>query len=263
MKKALEIGAWILLFTGIITLLGFVGSAQHQKVCSNIRIDIDHSNGNYFIEEDDIYGMVYHEMDTLIGRPIDAINAEAMEYKINHHPAVAESEVYKTIDGELVVRVIQRTPIVRVFAYDGDSYYIDSTGSVMPPSEKFTSRVLIANGHIYDSFLDVNHLILNSLGDSLNSRTMVDDIFAYAEFIRKDPFWLAQIEQLYVNKEFDIELIPRVGNHRIVFGDARDIEKKFNKLKIFYTKGLNKTGWNEYKVINLKYSDQVVCTKRI
>ena len=263
MKKALEIGAWVILFSGIVALLGFVGSAQHQKVCSDIRINIDHSNGNYFVEEEDIYGMVYHEMDTLIGRPIDAIDAEALEYKINHHPAVAESEVYKTLKGELVVRVIQRTPIVRVFAFDGDSYYIDSTGSVMPPSEKYTSRVLIANGHIYDSFLDINHMNLSDLEDPVNNRTMVDDVFAYAEFIRKDPFWLAQIEQLYVNKEFDIELIPRVGNHRIVFGDANDIEKKFNKLKIFYNKGLNKTGWNEYKVINLKYSDQVVCTKRI
>ena len=263
MKKFLEIGGWFIVFAGVIALLGFVGSAQNKKVCTDIRIDIDHSNGNYFVEEEDIYAMVYHEMDTLIGRPIDAINAEALEYKINHHPAVAESEVYKTIDGELVVKVVQRTPIVRVFAYDGDSYYIDSTGSVMPPSENYTSRVLIANGHIYDSFLDVNQLDLSELSDSARSKTMVDDVFAYAEFIRKDQFWRAQIEQLYVNKEFDIELIPRVGNHRIVFGDGSGIEKKFNKLKIFYNKGLNKTGWNEYKVINLKYSGQVVCTKRI
>lgn len=263
MKKFLEIGAWVVVFSGLIALLGFVGSTQNKKVCRNIRIDIDHSNGNYFVEEEDIFAMVYHEMDTLIGRPIDAINAEALEYKINHHPAVAESEVYKTIDGELVVKVFQRTPIVRVFAFDGDSYYIDSTGSVMPPSEKYTSRVLIANGHIYDSFLDINQLDLGQLNDSTRGTTMVDDVFAYAEFIRKDPFWLAQIEQLYVNKEFDIELIPRVGNHRIVFGNGSDIEKKFNKLKIFYNKGLNKTGWNEYNIINLKYSGQVVCTKRI
>ena len=72
----------------------------------------------------------------------------------------------------------------------------------------------------------------------------------------------AQIEQLYVNKEFEIELIPRVGNHRIVVGDATDIKTKLDKLKVFYDKGLNKTGWNEYSVINLKFANQVVCKKR-
>ena len=60
----------------------------------------------------------------------------------------------------------------------------------------------------------------------------------------------------------DIELIPRVGNHTIVFGDANQIESKFEKLIVFYNKGLSNTGWNEYSVINLKYEGQVVCTKR-
>ncbi len=262
MKKFLNISGWVFLFASITVILGFVSNAQKHKVCTDIVIVIDRSNGNYFVEDEDIYFMVYHEMDTLIGKPISDINSARLEYKINNHPAVSDCEVYKTINGELIVNVFQRTPIVRLFSYDGDSYYIDSTGSVMPTSERYTARVLIANGHIYDSFLDVNRLNLNSLNDTIRSNTMVDDVFAYAKFIRKDPFWLAQIEQLYVNKEFDIELIPRVGNHRIVFGDANDIEEKFVKLKIFYNKGLNKTGWNEYEVINLKFKNQVVCKKR-
>ena len=53
-----------------------------------------------------------------------------------------------------------------------------------------------------------------------------------------------------------------VGNHKIVFGGVENLESKFEKLMFFYKKGLNKTGWNEYSEINLKYKDQVVCTKR-
>ena len=263
MRKVLNIGGWILLSTGLIAILGFVGYSQKEIVCYNIRIDIDRSNGNYFVEEEDIHSMVYYEMDTLIGRPISIIEAEKLEHKINNHPSVSNTEVYKTIDGQLVIQVKQRTPIVRLFAMNGDSYYLDSTGKVMPPSEKYTSRVFVANGYIYDSFLDVNHMNARKILDSLQERTSIDDIFVFAEFIRKNSFWKAQIEQLYVNKDFEIELIPRVGNHRIVFGDATEIEKKFNKLKIFYSKGLVKTGWNEYSVINLKYANQVVCKKRI
>lgn len=263
MNKAVYIGSWVLLGISFFAVLGFVGQTQSNRACTDIRIEIDRTNGNYFVEEEDIYAMVYHEMDTLVGRPISDIRTERLEQKINNHPSVFNTEVYKTINGHLVIQVKQRTPIVRLFSFDGDSYYLDSTGRVMPPSKKYTSRVFVATGYIYDSFLNVNELNARRVSDSLKSRTLLDDIFTFAEYIRKDPLWKAQIEQLYVNKDFEIELIPRVGNHRIVFGDAIDLEEKFNRLKVFYKKGLNKTGWNEYSVINLKYANQVVCKKRI
>ena len=82
-----------------------------------------------------------------------------------------------------------------------------------------------------------------------------------ARYINKDDFWSAQIEQLYVNENGDIELIPRVGNQKIIFGDATQMKEKFNKLFILYTKGFDKTGWNNYSAINLKFNDQVVCTR--
>ena len=66
----------------------------------------------------------------------------------------------------------------------------------------------------------------------------------------------AQIEQIAVNKLLEFELVPKVGNHKIVFGGIENLEGKFEKLMIFYKKGLSKTGWNEYSEINLKYKNQ-------
>lgn len=262
-KRILHISLWVLLGAGMLFLLGFVENKQNDRYCSGLNIHIDRSNGNFFVNEEDIFAMVYHEADTVVGKRLIAINSEGLEHKINNHPAVENTEVYKTIDGRLIVEVEQRTPIVRIFAYNGDSYYIDSTGRIMPPSGEYTARVMVASGYIFDNFIEINHLNARELADSLEVKTLVDDIFELAEYIRKDELWLAQIEQLYVNKDFEVELIPRVGNHRIVFGDATAIEEKFDKLKIFYRKGLSKTGWNEYSEINLKYANQVVCTKRM
>ena len=262
MKKVLNISVWVLLVAGLVGILGFVNHAQDQKVCTDIKIRIDNSNGNFFVDELDIFSMVYHEMDTILDRPISAIEAERLEYKINNHPSVSNSEVYKTLDGKLKVEVFQRTPIVRIFSTNGDSYYLDSTGKVMPPSDKYTSRVIVANGFINDPFKKVSNLNAKTVADSLKKAVMIDDIYTMVQFIRTDPLWHAQIEQLYVNKELEMELIPRVGNHRIVVGDATDIKTKMDKLKVFYKKGLSKTGWNEYSVINLKFANQVVCKKR-
>lgn len=262
MNKWLEILLWSLSTLGLLLLLGFVNKQQDNAVCKDIVIQIDRSNGNFFVDEEDINEMVYHERDTVQGNPMASINTEALEYKINNHPSIQNAEVYKTIDGNLVIEVEQRTPIVRIFNLQGESYYIDSTGKLMPPSSNYTARVLIANGYFTDSFFDLASQNARNVSDTLEHKTYIDDIFTFAEFLRKSPFWSAQIEQLYVNKELDIELIPRVGNHRIVFGDAVSIEEKFKKLELFYKNGLSKTGWNEYSTINLKYANQVVCTKR-
>ena len=91
---------------------------------------------------------------------------------------------------------------------------------------------------------------------------MLEQIYQLARTIDSDEFWKAQIVQIYVNEEMDIELIARVGQHKIILGDIEDLDIKLKKLKMFYDKGLSKTGWNEYSIINLKFKDQIVCTKR-
>jgi len=263
MKGILNTCIWAAVLLGTLVLLGFSNHRQSGMTCRNIIINIDRSENNFFVNEEDIFAMVYHEMDTAQRRPISEINTERIERQLNSHPSISNVEVYKSIDGELMIDVKQRKPIIRVFNMSGDSYYLDENGKLMPPSEQFTARVMVANGYLFESYEKVYQHNAREIAenDSLAARSRLDDIFLFAEYINKHPFWQAQIEQLYVNKEFEIELIPRVGNHTIVFGDASGLDEKFNKLMIFYNQGLNKTGWNEYSTINLKFKDQIICTK--
>ena len=53
-------------------------------------------------------------------------------------------------------------------------------------------------------------------------------------FIRDDKFWNSQIEQMYVNKQYEFELIPRVGSQVIELGRADNLQEKFDNLKILY-----------------------------
>lgn len=247
----------------VVVLLGFVEKSRNAQFCTSIYIDIDRKSQNFFIDEEDVEAIIHEETNAIVNTPLIDLNSNQMEYQLNNHPAIKNAEVYKNLDGILSIKVAQREPIVRVFSSNGDSFYIDKDGQLMPLSSKYTARVLIANGFIFSPYKTFVGMDFNKgINDSIAKKTLIDDVYKYAQFINDHPFWKSQIEQLHVNKEMDIELIPRVGNHRIVFGDATDIENKFEKLIVFYNKGLSKTGWNEYSVINLKYADQVVCTKR-
>ena len=106
-----------------------------------------------------------------------------------------------------------------------------------------------------------NRNIKHKISDTIKNNSIVSSIYTLATFIVKDEFFKAQIEQIYITDSKEIELIPKVGNHIIIFGSIQDIEEKLEKLKLFYTKGLKKTGWNKYKTINLKFRNQIVCTK--
>jgi len=66
-----------------------------------------------------------------------------------------------------------------------------------------------------------------------------------------------------LNQSGEIELIPKIGDQIILLGDTTQISEKLEKLKIFYTMGNRNEAWASYRVINLKYQDQVVCKKSI
>jgi cell division protein FtsQ len=120
----------------------------------------------------------------------------------------------------------------------------------------------VANGNIHEPFpVSESRYIFPSRSDSVLKPNIIYDLYKLAMFIDGNEFWRSQIEQIFVNGYGEIEMIPRMGAHTILLGRVNDMEYKFQKLKsIYYT--FNQIGWNDYKTINLKYKEQVICTKR-
>jgi cell division protein FtsQ len=265
LKKILIICTWVILVSGLIVALGFVDKERADLKCKEPIVSVEKDPENNFIDREDIINLLRDRGDSISGQPMSSVNVSELENVLNSHVAISKAEVYMSVDGEVSIEVKQRKPVLRVFNYDNESYYIDEEGKLMPLSEKYTARVPIANGFIVEPYAShYTHSIKEIANDSVTrSKCMLDDLYELAMFISKDEFWKAQVEQIYVNKEGELEIIPLVGDHRIVLGGSDDIEGKFRKLRIFYEEGLNTTGWwNSYSVINLKFKDQVVCTKK-
>ena len=73
---------------------------------------------------------------------------------------------------------------------------------------------------------------------------------------------MAMIDQIDITTQRLFEMIPKIGNQLIVFGDATDVDVKLGKLKIFYKEIMVKAGWNNYSVINVQYKNQVVAKRK-
>ena len=263
-KIALFSGCGLLL-ASMLTLISFVNTRQKAMPCSAIEIHIDESVPHDFIGQNEVLEII-NSNHKIIGRPIGSINISLLEKKIMGNPFVQKAEVYSTVDGKLKVDVIQRDPMVRIISMHDEHFYIDREGKFMPVSEHYSTPVIVASGYIFDTYAEMQIPVWQ--GDSSTTDSTINhpdhilcQIYDVAKFLDKDSFWNAQVEQIYINEQQEIELMPRVGNQHIILGSTENMEDKFNKLFVFYSQGLSKIGWNNYSIINLKYKNQVVCTK--
>jgi cell division protein FtsQ len=112
--------------------------------------------------------------------------------------------------------------------------------------------------------ININQAMQNGVSvlDTAIKNTTLKDIHHLVSHIRKDDFWSAQIDQIYVDRSNKIEIIPRVGNHVIRLGSVEDLEDKLINLEAFYKNVLPDVGWNKYSVISLEFKNQIVCKRR-
>jgi cell division protein FtsQ len=264
MKKLKSILVWILIVAYVAVAMSFVKERRNKILCHDIKVSILDSLHNGFITINDIEDFMHETDMNVIGTPVSSINTKNIEQRLKQYSSVKNAEVYVTLEGDIRVEIDQRNPIIRIINKRGQSYYIDQEGTIMPLSSKYSSHVLIANGNIVEHF-EVNRtrdIFCRTEDENWNKNRMVCDLYELSKFIYQDEFWKSQIEQIYVNEESEFELIPRVGAHIIFLGSIENYEKKFRNLRAFYLQGLNNVGWNKYEEINLKFDNQVICTKR-
>ncbi|MBI1286850.1 MAG: hypothetical protein GC178_04655 [Flavobacteriales bacterium] len=260
-KRILNIAFVFLGIIGLFVSLAFTARESDKILCEDIRIEVDPGSGVFFVTNEDVMDMINSKGGPK-GKPISSVPIAAYERHIASDPSVKRAEVYTKHNGVFAVKVYQREPILRVFNSNGESFYLDKEGNVMPTSQNYTARVPVASGFIMEKTHLMQRYNVATMKDSLKNVSCLDELFDLATFIRGTEFWKANIQQIVVEPNGELTLIPTVGDHSILLGRTDKMEEKFKKLHLFYTKGLNKTGWEPYSHINLKYKDQVICTKK-
>ncbi|MCX6247726.1 MAG: hypothetical protein NTW10_08330 [Bacteroidetes bacterium] len=261
--KILEITAWVLATAGLFVLLGFTTTEHNSEVCKKYIIHIDYGKADVLVTESDIYTVVRSTGNILKGQQLGSINFERIEREVKRHSYVANAQAYMNLEGDVEIDVVQRQPMLRIFNEKGESFYLDGMGNLMPLNPAFSARVLVASGFIGEPFSGKDCYLADSVmkKDSLEFHSVMNNLYRLSSFITNDKFLKAQIEQIYVEPNGEFELIPRVGAHTILMGGADNLEDKFERLFVFYRMGLSKTGWSRYNVINIKFKNQVVCSK--
>ncbi|GAB4134452.1 MAG: cell division protein FtsQ/DivIB [Bacteroidia bacterium] len=265
MKKIVILSLWVIFVIVLGVLSGFAISRHQQRKCEKLFISIERKSEDVFVTEEDIRMLLRDHEIKVEGAAVGDINIRQLEMLTATHPAVEFCEVFREINGDVHINIMQRRPVARVINLSNESYYMDDNGKLMPWMHEYSAPVPVINGFVTESYAGMYKLDLNSIHpDSVvKSSTVLDDVWNVMKAVRSDSLLNDLIVQVYVNQDRTLELIPRIGDHRILIGEAADLEEKIRKLLIFYKQGLNKTGkWKAYSVIDLRFKNQVVCTKK-
>ena len=247
-KKIFVILGWICLI-GVIGFTIYYAYMQREAVrCQEIVVNIN-PNSPKFLDEAEIVDMIEKSGETIIGSRLSKININLLETKLSTSSSLANVQIFKKVEskglsfkGKLVISLDERTPIIRI-KNSTEDYYMDMDGNKIPTSPKYVERIMIASGTSPDPEIQKSLLKM-------------------ADFVNNDYFWKAQIEQVFVQANGELLLLPQVGDYLIEFGTPDDFVLKFRNLKAVYQQGFKNLGWNKYRTISVKYRNQVVCTKK-
>lgn len=249
---------WLPLVVYMIIMPSFISGKVYDQPCSDIRISITDSVKYKFVTPGRLLTLVQDGEPELLGSRLKSIDTERIEQMLSSLPELESLEVYLTADGAIHIEADQRDPLMRIITAWGNNYYIDNYGFVIPHSNAYTPRMLVVSGNI-----EVPDECI--MGESIleqDQDMMIRQVYSIAEYINSNEFWKRQVEQLYIDKKGEIELVPRVGDHIVKFGRPGNYESKFTVLGTFYRKTLPSAGWDRYKEIDMRYKGQLVCRKK-
>lgn len=246
LRRELRIVAVLVILFGLIA---FTERMKDEVTVSEIEITIENIHENHYIDEKDVMRLMRLNTENLRGASLSKVNFSEIEHRIRQNPYVKDAELFSDLKGNLMVNVSLRRPFARIVQSDGPDAYIGEDGTIMPVSDRFSSRVVLISGDFVPKFLKLDNIHEIEAGDQL---------MAMLHAIHTDAFWSAQVAQIDVNAKGRVVIFPQVGDERIEFGKPEDFEIKFRKLKIFYKEVLPRVGWNKYDRINVEYQGQVV-----
>ena len=229
----------LLMLALVIFLYSFTGKRNLNRKVTKAEVVFVGEN-QLFVKQQAVNKLLIENRQDPKTIAIDALDLNKLEKTIDSHPLIDKSEVSVSVDGVLKTVVKQKTPIARING-NGESFYIDYKGNKMPLSNNYTARVLLVSGEINDK----NKEDLAKL-----FRVIYDDVFLKKNIIG-----------MQVMPNGSVLMLNRNYNFKIDFGQLINVEQKFKNYKAFFQKVVLDSSIAEYKKIDLRFAEQVVCTK--
>ncbi len=227
----------LLVLVGFLYAFSSVRNSTRKVEAPNIKFVGD---DNLFVTHETVSKLLIQNQESVTNKPKDIIDLNELETALNSNPMIKQAQVFMSVDGLITAEIEQKKPIARVST--NASYYIDETGSFMPLSTNYSARVPLVTGYIEKNDLANVHVV--------------------AKKVQADEFLMKHVVLIHQNQDKTIDLKFRSHDFNIHLGTLELLDKKIDNLKAFYKKAMKDKALDSYKLVNLKFDKQVICTKK-
>ncbi|MEC7772503.1 MAG: hypothetical protein VX798_15070 [Bacteroidota bacterium] len=222
----------------VVALYGFADQRNQKKKVNDVTIKFV-GEDNLYLTEDAVNKLLIQKYGPLENTLKEQLVLNTMEEIILSNDMVKNAQVYLTVNGELVSKIVQRKPIGRI---EGVSrFYLDDQGERMPLSKHHSARVPIITGKI--------------IGKTL------EDAYVILDYINHDDFLRKNVIGIHIEDEGKYQLKFRMENFVVNLGGVDNLNKKFKNFMAFYAKAAKDNSLEDYVTVSLEFNNQVVCTK--
>ena len=255
MRKVLHIILLVFTLSALIALAVYCAYEHFQDKMKDVNLNIVRDTEKGFVDYDKTYKMILDICDTANNNQINMIDVDSVLNALNANPWIVRAEADMNLKEYLDVEIEECDPIVRVYAKNGRSVYIDNDGNIFPSENQYVPRLMIVSGIGFP--VDK----LGNVYDETYVKTDLPQTFGLIKEVLSDDYAKKCVRQIHYDKKKNYIFSVNNTNIIVIFGDVNDIGEKLSKMKHFFDKMLGNPELDNYKEINLNYKNQVVCTK--
>lgn len=236
----------------LILLVGVVSAfiLLPKQKCEQIKTVASTENESLLVGQADIEKMLAEADCKIVGEIKKDVDLTKIASVIKKNPFIESVDFVHFSGKTLVIDYTLRKILLNVFTQDGENYFVDENGVIVPFSNRMEDCLMIVNGNISNE---------HKIG-KLASKNVIEAL-KITKVINNDDFNKAQYRQIHINKNKEPELMSTIGGQVILLGNADDINEKLENLKTLYEKGFPHKGYHTYSMLDARYKNRIIGTK--
>ena len=242
-KKILSIVLWVVTGGALIVLFAFGRSKYLETPLKGIELRLERSHASGFVDRDSLLAHARAVCDVAHQNKIENIHMDKVYKLLTENPWIERGSAFIDLNDTLYIEAKEYEPVLRVYGMDGRSVYVTAEGVIIPSSPHYTPHLMIASGHFVEG---------NGIHEAL----------AIAKAINNDDYLSQHIGQIYLNQDNEFEVTVNNLPPKVIVGDTSEIGDKLSRLRVMLEKYNNTEELIGYKTLDLKYKNQIVCTKK-
>ena len=131
----------------VLAITAFNSPDELNNTCDEVNIHIQDGLVMGFLNANEVKGQLQRAKIYPLGDVMENVNTRKIEEALLQNPFVDQAQCYKTQTGRVYITLSQRMPVIRVKADNGEDYYVDEHGEIMPYTH-YANEIAVATGAI-------------------------------------------------------------------------------------------------------------------